>query len=83
MPNSTDDEKKVIAVTAPMAGIILSLNVGEGAKVVKGDILAMLEIMKMETEITAPSSGIVESIAVTKGQEVNMGDTLMQIATEE
>ena len=83
MSHSTDDEKEAIAVTAPMAGIILSLSVAEGDKVTRGDTLAMLEIMKMENEITAPSSGIVESIEVTKGQEVSMGNTLMQIAPTE
>ena len=77
-----DDEKK-IDVTAPMAGIILSLNVEVGDRVTSGDVLAMLEIMKMETEINAPSSGAVESIMVAKGQEVNMGDVLMRIIPEQ
>lgn len=79
---SINDEKK-IDVTAPMAGIIIGLNVEEGEKVTSGDVLAMLEIMKMETEINAPSSGIVESIEVSKGQEVTMGDVLMRISPEQ
>lgn len=77
-----EDEGR-IAVAAPMAGIILNLNVATGDRVTSGHVLAMLEIMKMETEINAPSSGIVESIEVTKGQEVSMGDVLLWIIPEQ
>lgn len=79
---SVEDEKKM-GVTAPMAGIILALNVEAGDRVSSGDVLAMIEIMKMETEINAPISGRVESIEVSAGQEVSMGDVLMRIAKEE
>ena len=73
-----EDEARIV-VTAPMSGIILNLNVAVGDRVTSGDVLALLEIMKMETEINAPSSGTVESIEVTRGQEVSMGDVLLWI----
>jgi len=67
------------AVTAPMPGVINSLKVKEGDAVRAGDVLLILEAMKMENEITAPASGTVRQVAVAAGQSVNSGDTLVVI----
>ena len=67
-------------VTAPMPGTILKVNVTQGAAVKKGDILVVLEAMKMENEILAPKDGTVAQIAVTKGATVDTGALLAVIA---
>ncbi len=64
-------------VTAPMPGTILNINVKEGDTVKEGQILVILEAMKMENEILAPRDGKVASIAVNKGASVNTGDQLV------
>ncbi|MEE1277917.1 MAG: biotin/lipoyl-containing protein, partial [Acutalibacteraceae bacterium] len=63
-------------VVAPMPGTILSVNVANGAAVKKGDVLLVLEAMKMENEIMAPCDGTVSSVPATKGATVNTGDVL-------
>ena len=68
------------AVNAPMPGTILSVSVKPGQAVKKGDILVMLEAMKMENEIMAPVDGTVSAVNVTKGQSVQSGDALVTIA---
>ena len=67
-------------VVAPMPGTILSVNVANGAAVKKGDVLLVLEAMKMENEIMAPCDGTVCSVPATKGATVNTGDVLCVIA---
>ena len=67
-------------VTAPMPGTILKVNVTQGAAVKKGDILVVLEAMKMENEILAPKDGTVAQIAVSKGATVDTGALLAVIA---
>ncbi len=67
-------------VSAPMPGTILSVNVKPGQAVKKGEILVMLEAMKMENEIMAPVDGTVGAVNVTKGQSVQSGDVLVTIA---
>ena len=67
-------------VTAPMPGTILKVNVTQGAAVKKGDILVVLEAMKMENEIMAPKDGTVAQIAVAKGATVDTGALLAVIA---
>lgn len=68
------------AVTAPMPGNILKINVAAGQKVNEGDVLIVLEAMKMENEVVATKSGTVSSVAVTKGQVVETGTPLVYIA---
>ena len=67
-------------VVAPMPGTIVSVNVSDGQSVKKGDVLVVLEAMKMENEIKAPADGTVTSIAVNKGESVDTGATLVTIA---
>ena len=63
-----------------MPGNILSVNVQVGATVEKGQVLCILEAMKMENEIMAPEAGTVSSITVSKGSTVQSGDVLVTIA---
>ena len=67
-------------VKSPMPGNILKINVAQGQAVKEGDVLIVLEAMKMENEITAPKSGSVAQIAVSKGQVVETGSPLVVIA---
>ena len=67
-------------VTAPMPGTILKVTVTQGAAVKKGDILVVLEAMKMENEIMAPKDGTVAQIAGAKGATVDTGALLAVIA---
>ena len=69
-----------VSITAPMPGSILAVNVTGGAKVKKGDVLMVLEAMKMENEILAPSDGTVASVSVSKGSTVETGALLCTIA---
>lgn len=66
-------------VESPMPGTILRIEVKEGQDVKAGDILLILEAMKMENEILAPSSGRVVSIATSAGSSVDTGDKLVVI----
>ena len=67
------------AVNAPMPGTVLKMNVASGATVKKGDILCVLEAMKMENEITAPDNGTV-TYAIAKGSTVKTGDLLVSLS---
>ena len=60
-----------------MPGNILDVRVAAGEAVQAGDVLVILEAMKMENEIVAPQNGTVASIAVNKGDVVNAGDVLV------
>ena len=66
-------------VKSPMPGNILKINVAQGQAVKEGDVLIVLEAMKMENEIVAPKSGSVAQIAVSKGQVVETGTPLVVI----
>lgn len=67
-------------VKAPMPGNILKINVAPGQKVEEGDVLIVLEAMKMESEIVATKSGTVAQVAVSKGAVVETGAPLVVIA---
>ena len=67
-------------VTSPMPGTILSVNVKQGDAVKSGQVLMILEAMKMENEIMAPCDGTVASLAVSQGASVDTGAVLCTIA---
>ena len=64
------------AVTSPMPGTILEVKVSAGQTVKKGDVICVLEAMKMENDIPAPCDGVVSSINVQKGASVGAGDVI-------
>ena len=64
-------------VTAPMPGNIVDVKVQVGASVKKGDVLVVLEAMKMENEIMAPRDAKVVQVLASKGSSVNTGDALV------
>ena len=64
-------------VAAPMPGNILKVNVTVGQTVKEGDVLLVLEAMKMENEIMAPKAGTVAQVLVTKGSTVDTGATMV------
>ncbi|MBS7621758.1 biotin/lipoyl-binding protein [Candidatus Bathyarchaeota archaeon] len=66
-------------VTAPMTGKIISIKVGKGEQVKAGQVLCILEAMKMENEITAPVAGMVREVLVSEGASVSEGDPLFVI----
>ena len=66
-------------VTAPMPGTILNVKVSVGQSVKKGDVICVLEAMKMENDIPAPQDGVIASINVQKGASVNAGDVLASL----
>ena len=68
-----------VAVKAPMPGNILEVRVKDGQSVQAGDVLFILEAMKMENEIMAPAAGIVSGVAVQKGSAVATGAVLCHI----
>jgi biotin carboxyl carrier protein len=62
-----------------MPGTILKVNVAQGQVVKEGDVLCVLEAMKMENDIIAPKSGTVTQVVVAKGANVSSGDPLVVI----
>ncbi|MFC6835458.1 acetyl-CoA carboxylase biotin carboxylase subunit [Halomarina ordinaria] len=66
-------------IEAEMQGTILSVNVAEGDEVEAGDVLCVLEAMKMENDVVAERGGTVTAVAVEEGQSVDMGDALMSL----
>lgn len=65
-----------ITVASPMPGKILAIKANAGQAVKKGEVVMILEAMKMENEITAPEDGTIASINVAVGDSVESGDTL-------
>ncbi|MFP5417509.1 MAG: biotin/lipoyl-containing protein [Actinomycetes bacterium] len=68
------------AVTAPLSGSVSRILVAEGDAIEAGQVLCVLEAMKMETEITAPKAGTVSRILVEKGDTVAGGEALIELA---
>jgi len=62
-----------------MQGMIVKLKVSEGDEVSEGDVIAVLEAMKMQNDITSPVNGTVEKVLVSEGDSVSAGDPIMVI----
>ncbi|WP_277541593.1 acetyl/propionyl/methylcrotonyl-CoA carboxylase subunit alpha [Haloarcula laminariae] len=69
-------------VTAEMQGTILEVSVDEGDEIAAGDVLCVLEAMKMENDIVAERGGVVKDVAIGEGDSVDMGDLLFVIGSE-
>lgn len=67
-------------VRAPLAGTVARVLVEEGQAIAAGDVLVVLEAMKMETEITAPEAGTVGAVLVAAGDAVSGGQVLVELA---
>lgn len=67
------------AVTAPLPGNVLEIKVKPGESVKAGQLLVLIEAMKMENEVFAPADGVVKQILTQKGALVATGDTLLVI----
>jgi Acetyl/propionyl-CoA carboxylase, alpha subunit len=80
-PEAKDTTVPVGASTikAPMPGTILKVNVNVGESVIKGQVLVILEAMKMENEIVAAADGKISSVNVSRGSSVNAGDVLVSM----
>ncbi len=78
-PAATASSGSGTPINAPMQGTILKLAVSNGAAVKKGDLICILEAMKMENEIFAPCDGTVTSVAVSAGQSVATGAVIVTI----
>jgi len=76
---STAEVATADAITAEMQGTILSVAVEEGDEVAAGDVVCVLEAMKMENDVVAASGGTVESVPISEGDSVDMGDTLVRL----
>lgn len=68
-----------VKVNAPMPGKILKVNAAAGAAVKKGDVLVVLEAMKMENEICAPQDGTVATVECAAGDSVESGKVLVSM----
>lgn len=76
---SASGDGESVKVAAPLPGIVLRLNKDEGDSVSEGEVIMVMESMKMENEIHSPASGIIASIPVKQGDQVAAGDTLVEI----
>jgi biotin carboxyl carrier protein len=66
-------------VRAPIPGVVSELRVSAGKSVKRGEVLLMLEAMKMQNEIPAPFDGVVQEVAVSQGTSVQTGDVLVRL----
>ena len=78
-PKASSAGAGAVKVTSPMPGTILAIKVTAGQTVKKGDVICVLEAMKMENDIPAPQDGVIASIDVQKGASVNAGDVLASL----
>ncbi|MEM6998920.1 MAG: biotin/lipoyl-containing protein, partial [Pseudomonadota bacterium] len=74
---SAPSANNVDPIVAPLAGTIVQVNVSPGEHVQQGDLVVILEAMKMETQVLASHAGVVDSVSVNAGDTVAVGDTLI------
>jgi acetyl-CoA/propionyl-CoA carboxylase biotin carboxyl carrier protein len=68
------------SLEAPMPGNVLAVKVGEGDRVSEGDVLVVLESMKMELQVVAPADGVIGGLTVSEGDQVERGQALVEVA---
>ena len=78
-PAAAPQAQGATTVTAPMPGTILQVKVTAGQAVKKGDVICVLEAMKMENDIPAPCDGVIASVTAQKGASVSAGDILASL----
>ncbi|MBA3328640.1 MAG: biotin/lipoyl-binding protein, partial [Solirubrobacterales bacterium] len=71
------------ALQAPMPGSVLAVNVAAGDAVATGDVLVVLESMKMEVQVVAPADGVAAEVAVAAGDQVKLGQVLIAVGPKE
>ncbi|BES63907.1 biotin/lipoyl-binding protein [Gottschalkiaceae bacterium SANA] len=76
VPSSKESEQ----LLAPLPGKIFDVMVSTGAKVKKGDLLLIIEAMKLENEIFAPRDGVIKKLNKNKGESVASGESLLEFA---
>ena len=78
-PLAPSTKKNTLTIKAPMPGVVMSFKVVAGQTVKKGDVVLILEAMKMENEIVSPLDGTVLTLHVPEGASVNTGDSLIDL----
>ena len=81
-PSATPAAAKANTMSAPLPGTITKIVAPKGQKVKKGDVLIVMEAMKMANDIVAESDGTVKDICVSVGQSVNQGDALVEFQAD-
>ena len=81
-PSATPAAAKANTMSAPLPGTITKIVAQKGQKVKKGDVLIVMEAMKMANDIVAESDGTVKDICVSVGQSVNQGDALVEFQAD-
>ena len=78
-PSETARNNEGEVVPAPLAGNVFKVLVRPGQKIQQGDVIMIVEAMKMETEVRAPHGGTVVSVVVKEGDSVTLKDPLLYI----
>ncbi len=78
-PEQISSNGQEVSVNAPLAGNVFKIPVNSGQQVSEGEVVLVMEAMKMETEVCAPANGVVKNIAVAVGDKVSTGSTLLTL----